>query len=119
MRVGQAGGYNAAFVTLQSRGFMPQRAYSAPPLAAAPGTGKGVSVAILGGGIAGLAAAYEMRELGYECRLLEARSIKASTRTWERRDYPHIHRTILGYCRKFGIELQVEINHVPFHTSAE
>jgi len=137
MRVGQAGGYGAAFVTLQSMGFMPQRALAAPPLAVAPGTGKGASVAILGGGVAGLVAACELRELGYECTLLEARE-RPGGRTWSVRGgdkivftdgstqtctfdkghyqnvgaarLPSIHRTMLGYCRKFGVELQVEIN---------
>src|SRR5271169_2487106 len=81
MRVGQAGGYGAAFVTLQSMGFMPQRALAVPQLAVPPGTGKGVSVVILGGGIAGLVAAYEMRQLGYQCTLLEARE-RPGGRNW-------------------------------------
>ena len=55
---------------MQSMGFMEAHAAQAEP--AAPGTGKGVKVVILGAGIAGLVAAYELRALGYECTLLEA-----------------------------------------------
>jgi len=61
MRVGQAGGYSAAFLTMQGIGLTPLRAEMPLPLAVAPGTGKGVKVVILGGGISGLVAAYEMK----------------------------------------------------------
>ena len=81
MRVGQAGGYGAAFMTMQAIGLVPARAAGVLPLAVAPGTGKGVKVAILGGGIAGLVAAYEMKALGYDCTLLEARE-RPGGRNW-------------------------------------
>jgi monoamine oxidase len=138
MRVGQAGGYSAAFLTMQSIGLMPMHAATAAPaLAAAPGSGKGVKVVILGGGIAGLVAAYELGALGYECTVLEARDRPGGrnwtvrggdkvvfedgttqTSTWDTGNYqnvgparlPSIHKTILGYCRKLGVELQVEVN---------
>ena len=136
-RVGQAGGYSAAFLTMQSMGLMPVPAAVAQPLSAAPGSGKGIKVVILGGGIAGLVAAYELRELGYQCTVLEARERPggrnwtvrggdkvvftdgtSQTSAWDTGNYqnvgparlPSIHRTILGYCRKLGVELQVEIN---------
>jgi monoamine oxidase len=136
-RVGQAGGYSAAFVAMQSIGLMPARASIVEPLAVAPGAGRGVRVVILGGGIAGLVAAYEMRDLGYDCTVLEARSrpggrnwtIRPGDKvvftdgttqqcTWDEGHYqnfgparlPSIHPTILGYCRKLGVELQVEVN---------
>jgi len=136
-RVGQAGGYSAAFVAMQSIGLLPARAALAEPLAVAPGTGKGIKVVILGGGIAGLVAAYEMRDLGYDCTVLEARSrpggrnwtIRPGDKivftdgttqqcNWDESHYqnfgparlPSIHPTILGYCRKLGVELQVEVN---------
>jgi monoamine oxidase len=135
MRVGQAGGYSAAFLTMQSMGLM--RASAAQPLSAAADTGKGVKVVILGGGIAGLVSAYEMKALGYDCIILEARTrpggrnwtvrggdkinfIDGSTQacTFDSGNYqnvgparlPSIHPTILGYCRKLGVELQVEVN---------
>jgi monoamine oxidase len=137
MRVGQAGGYGAAFMTMQAIGLVPARAAGVLPLAVAPGTGKGVKVAILGGGIAGLVAAYEMKALGYECTLLEARE-RPGGRNWTVRGgdkvkftdgseqtctfdagnyqnfgparLPSVHDHMLGYCRKFGVELEVEVN---------
>jgi monoamine oxidase len=137
MRVGQAGGYSAAFLTMQSMGLMPRMAEAAMPLTVAHGTGKGVKVVILGGGIAGLVAAYEMKALGYECTVLEARGRPGGRNwtvrggdevvftdgtkqrcTWDAGNYqnagpgrlPSIHKTMLGYCRKLGIEMQVEVN---------
>src|ERR1700735_2691518 len=137
MRVGQAGGYSAAFVAMQSMGLAPLMADCAVPLSVTPGTGKGVKVVVLGGGIAGLVAAYEMKALGYECTVLESRE-RPGGRNWTVRGgdevlftdgtkqrctfdagnyqnvgpgrLPSIHKTILGYCRKFGIEMQVEVN---------
>jgi len=136
-RVGHAGGFSAAFVAMQSLGLLPERAVAAEPMDVAPGTGKGVKVAILGGGIAGLVAAYELRAFGFECTVLEARSRPGgrnwTVRTgdkivftdgttqechWDEGHYqnfgparlPSIHTTMLGYCRKLGVELQVEIN---------
>ena len=72
MRVGQAGGYSAAFTTMQSLGLMPMKAIAAQPIAAAAGTGKGVKIVVLGGGVGGLVTAYEAK-MGYEVTLLEAR----------------------------------------------
>ncbi len=136
-RVGQAGGYGAAFVAMQGLGIAPMSAEAAVPLSVAPGTGKGVKVVILGGGLAGLVAAYEMWALGYECTVLEARGRPGGRNwtvrggdtvgfvdgtkqrcTWDAGNYqnvgparlPSIHKTMLGYCRKLGIEMQVEVN---------
>ncbi len=137
MRVGQAGGYSAAFVAMQGLGIMSERAIAEPPLSAEPGSGKGVKVVVLGGGIAGLVAAYELRALGYDCTLLEARE-RPGGRNWTVRGgdkvaftdgttqscewdlghyqnagparLPSIHPTILNYCKKLGVELQVEVN---------
>ena len=136
-RVGQAGGYSAAFLTMQGLGLIDASAAAIKSVEAATGSGKGTKVVILGGGIAGLVAAYELRSLGYECTLLEARERPggrnwtvrggdkvtfldgtAQSCTWEQGHYqnfgparlPSIHKTILGYCRKLGVELQVEVN---------
>ncbi len=134
--VGQAGGYSATFLAMQGLGLMqPSRAVAAPR--AAPGAGKGVRVVILGGGIAGLVAAYELRALGYDCTLLEARGRPGGRNwtvrsgdvveftdgtkqhcAWDAGNYqnfgparlPSIHPTMLGYCKKLGVEMQVEVN---------
>ncbi|MGC2398289.1 MAG: FAD-dependent oxidoreductase [Acidobacteriaceae bacterium] len=134
--VGRAGGYSAAFLAMQGMGLLEVSAQAAP-LHAEQGSGKGVKVVVLGGGIAGLVAAYELRALGYECTLLEARSrpggrnwtvrggdtvtLLNGTRqscTWEEGHYqnfgpgrlPSIHQNILGYCRKLAVPLEVEVN---------
>ena len=136
LRVGQAGGYSATFLAMQGLGLMQSSRAIAAPLAA-PASGKGVRVVVLGAGIAGLVAAYELRALGYECTLLEARG-RPGGRNWTVRNgdtveftdgtkqrcewgegqyqnfgaarLPSIHPTMLGYCRKLGVEMQVEVN---------
>ncbi len=136
-QVGHAGGYSAAFLAMQGLGLMETRGARAEPLQAAPGSGQGTRVVVLGGGIAGLVAAYELRNLGYHVTVLEARSrpggrnytvrggdtvklTDGSTQrcTWDPDHYqnfgparlPSIHPHILGYCKKLGVELQVEVN---------
>jgi monoamine oxidase len=135
--VGQAGGFSAAFVAMQGLGLMPARALPVPQLDMASGSGKGIKVAILGGGIAGLVAGYEMNALGFDCTVLEARH-RPGGRNWTVRPgddilftdgsvqhcewqpahyqnfgparLPSIHTTMLGYCRKFGVAMEVEVN---------
>ena len=137
MRVGQAGGYSAAFLAMQGMGLMEADAIALEPLRPPPGSGKGVKIVVLGGGIAGLVAAYELHALGYDCTVLEARErpggrnwtvrggdkvsfLDGATQScsWDPGHYqnfgparlPSIHSTMLGYCRKLGVELQVEVN---------
>ena len=135
-RVGHAGGYGAAFSTMQALGLLAQ------PEAKTVGNlpkdlGKGRKVVILGAGIAGMVAAYELRKAGFECTLLEARE-RPGGRNWTIRNgsrieftdgsvqncewkeglymnagparIPSIHRIMLGYCEELGIPLEVEIN---------
>ena len=136
-RVGQAGGYTATFATMQALGLFPMKAEVAKSIAAAPGSGKGVSVVVAGGGISGLVTAYELKKLGYTVTLLEARSRPGGrnfsvrngtvvefvdgtkqTCTWEEGHYqncgpgrlPSVHTNILNYCRELNVPLEVEIN---------
>lgn len=135
LRVGQAGGYGAAFTLMQSLGLLPLPESNGQAIK--PRDGKGTKVVILGGGIAGLAAAWEMGKLGYTCTLLEARN-RVGGRNWTIRNgntidfangisqqcvfeegnyfnagparLPSIHKTMLGYCHELGVPLEVEIN---------
>jgi monoamine oxidase len=137
LRVGQAGGYGAAFTMMQSLGLLPVMESAASALELPTGSGKGISVVILGGGIAGLSSAYELGKLGYSCTLLEARD-RVGGRNWSVRNgtkvefttgftqncvfgpglyqnvgparLPSIHQTMLGYCRELEVPLEVEVN---------
>jgi len=76
-----AGGVSAAYRTMEAMGLLPiPEAYAGPPTLPA-GSGKGTKVIILGAGIAGMVAAYELRKAGYRCTLLEARA-RAGGRNW-------------------------------------
>ena len=137
MKVGRAGGYSAVFLTMQHLGLMEVPSASATPLTLEPGSGNGTKVVILGGGIAGLVAAYEMGKAGYSCTVLEARqrpggrnwTVRNGTKIefgdgttqtaeWEDSSYfnagparlPSIHKTMLGYCKELGVPLEVEVN---------
>jgi monoamine oxidase len=102
------------------------------------GIGTGKSVLILGAGIAGMTAAYEMRKLGYGCTILEATpraggrnrtirggdvveetdSVQTCTFDSDPQNYfnsgpariPHHHEFLLGYCREFGVLLETFTN---------
>jgi monoamine oxidase len=136
-RVSHAGGYSAAFVMMQSLGLLAIPEAEAEANALRLVDGKGASVVILGAGIAGLVAAWELGKAGYRCTLLEARE-RCGGRNWTIRGgdsvefttgvrqscnfdqgnyfnagparLPAIHRTMLGYCRELGVPLEVEVN---------
>ena len=79
MRAGQTGGYGAAFVLMQSLGLLPLPEAASSPLHLVDG--RGTRVVILGGGIAGLVAAYELGKAGWSCTILEARD-RPGGRNW-------------------------------------
>jgi len=136
-RVGQVGGYSAAFASMQVLGLMPMKGEQWKAIEAPPNSGKGTKVVVLGGGIGGLVSAYELRKLGYDVTVLEARSrpggrvwtgrngdkiefADGTTQTiaWKDGNYqnigagriPSIHWTILKYCRELNVQLEVEVN---------
>jgi monoamine oxidase len=136
-RVGQIGGYTATFSAMQALGLMSARGEQWQPISAPPGIGKGTKVVVLGGGIGGLVAAYELKKLGFEVTVLEARE-RPGGRVWTGRKgdkvefvdgtvqtidwadgnyqnigagrLPSTHWTILRYCRELGVPLEVEVN---------
>ena len=137
MRAGHVGGYGAAFVLMQSLGLLaiPEAVGETGPLRLVDG--KGTRVVILGGGIAGLVAAYELGKAGWSCTILEARQ-RPGGRNWSIRNgtevdftdgtrqtcafeeghyfnagparLPSTHHTMLGYCHELGVALEVEVN---------
>src|SRR5260370_28090641 len=135
-RMAQIGGCSAAFSTRRALELIAAPGISTLPQLAAD-FGKGKKVVILGAGIAGLAAAYELRKAGFACTILEARNrpggrnwtIRDGTRveftdgsiqqcTWQNGGYlnagpariPSIHTHMLGYCQQLGVSLEVEVN---------
>jgi monoamine oxidase len=136
--VGKAGGAAAAYRTMAAMGLLPvPEAYAGPPALPA-GSGKGVTVVVLGAGIAGMVAAHELLKAGYTVHVLEARtrpggrnwSLRAGDVVeeidsvqpvgWDRAEHlyfnpgparlPYHHQGILGYCRELGVPLEVMIN---------
>lgn len=111
---------------------------SAPAHAfALPGSGAGKHVVVLGAGLAGLCAAYELSKLKYKVTLLEARD-RVGGRVWTVRKgttareqdtdlqqcsfddglyfnagpsrIPHHHQLTLHYCRELGVPIEVYNN---------
>src|SRR5215469_4707553 len=79
-RMAEIGGYSAAFSTMRALGLIAAPGISPLPQLGAD-FGKGKKVVILGAGIAGLVAAYELRKAGFECTILEARD-RPGGRNW-------------------------------------
>ena len=136
-RVGEAGGIGAAYAAMLTLGLMPNYAEAASAPALPAGAGKGTKVVILGAGMAGLSAAYELGKAGYEVTVLEARDrvgghnwtirrgskVDWSDGTTQTCNYdeglyfnsgparlPSHHQAIIGYCSELGVELEVEVN---------
>src|SRR5258708_21023491 len=86
-RVAQVGGYRATYLTMQAMGLLGTAA-AAEPLALEGGTRHGTKVVILGGGMAGLSAAYELGKAGYDCTVLEVRDRVAGRHRTVRRGAP-------------------------------
>jgi monoamine oxidase len=138
-RIGQAGGAAAVLQTMSALGLgaASTPAYAGPPQLA-PESGKGVRIAVLGGGIAGLVSAFELSKAGYAVTVLEARSRPGGRvftvrrgsvieETDSRQDVdwdsdpdlffdagaarlPQHHQGILGYARDLGVRLEVLSN---------
>jgi len=127
------GGAGAVYETLAIWDFLK------PPPAVAAGleipreSGSGKTVVILGAGVAGLCAAYELDQAGYDCVILEAdHRLGGRSLTVRRGDVfreidgpaqqcafdeglylnvgpgriPHHHVHVIDYCRRFGVSLQ-------------
>src|SRR3569832_362147 len=69
--IGRLAGAGALYETMVAMGMLQTPAAWAGPAALPQGLGKGKTVAILGAGIAGMAAAYELEKASYRCIVLE------------------------------------------------
>jgi monoamine oxidase len=136
--VARAGGTRALYATMVQLKLLPVPAAYAGPPQLPPASGEGVRVLVLGAGIAGMTAAYELGRAGYACSVLEARA-RPGGRNWSVRRgdtveeegsmqsctfdagphmyfnagparIPHHHRAILDYCRALGVPLEVIVN---------
>ena len=133
---GSVGGSTAVYRAAMGMGLLPVAARAARPQLNA--SGKSTKVLILGAGISGLTAAYELNKKGYEVQVLEA-SFRAGGRNMTVRHgsridetgYPQVcnfdddpdlyfncgparipgcHVNLLGYCKELGVELEPFIN---------
>lgn len=107
------------------------------PLPAAQSVGRGRHVAVVGAGVAGLVAALELRRRGFKVTVIEA-DARIGGRSLTLRGgsvlsmqdarqqavgfddglyfnagpgrIPSMHQTVLGYCRHYGIEMEVMVH---------
>lgn len=139
-RLGLIGGLGATLGAMQALGLtggLIGEAHGQEIATLTPTLGKGVHVVVLGAGIAGLTSAYELEQAGFQVTLLEARD-RVGGRAWTVRDgdkiemigeetqtakfsdgiyfnagparIPSFHQGLIGYAKKFGVPLEVEVN---------
>ena len=77
--IGTTAGSVAMYQAMTSLGFAADSGFKGPPQLS--GTPAGSSVLVLGAGIAGMVAAYELRKAGYKVQVLEYNS-RAGGRNW-------------------------------------
>lgn len=134
---GLLGGAGASAAALQMLGIASPGSAKAAGFALPAGSGGGKRVVVLGAGIAGLVAAYELRRAGYAVSVIEARD-RVGGRVWtirgseelaqidrplQRANFsdgqyfnagaariPSSHHVILGYARRLGVPLEVFVN---------
>lgn len=136
--IGKTAGGTAMYHAMTAMGFAAESNYSGPlKLEGAP---KGATILILGAGIAGLVAAYELRKAGYTVKVLEYNQ-RAGGRAWTLRggdEYtelggatqkvgfakgnyvnpgpwriPYHHHGVLDYAKRLGVPLEpfIQVNY--------
>ena len=145
--IGVTAGSAAMYQAMTSLGLAAESTFRGPiDLQGAP---RGASVLILGAGIAGLVAAYELRNAGYRVEVLEYNA-RVGGRNWTLRGgdsytelggyaqrcefdkdlyinpgpwrIPYHHRGILSYCKRLGVPLEafVQVNYNAYlHSSRD
>jgi monoamine oxidase len=134
-RAAAVGGSALLLNTMNAWGMGIASRVGAPP--ALTGSGKGKKVAILGAGLAGMTAAYELGKLGYQVEVLEARGFAGGRCQTARKGFalqelggelqtcrfddglyinhgpwriPLDHQSTLYYTKQFDIPLEVMVN---------
>ncbi len=138
-RAGLLGGGAAAYRAMLALGLLAGESLAREPQRLPPAESSAAGrqkrrILILGAGLAGMSAAYELGKLGYECEIFEVRD-RVGGRCWSVRrgtretdtdgniqtcefaegNYlnpgpariPGHHLTTLGYCREFGVALEI------------
>jgi monoamine oxidase len=137
-RIGAAAGSVAMYQAMTRLGHAAGTDFAGPPVLS--GGKPGTTVLVLGAGLAGMLAAYELRKAGYSVRILEFQprsggrniSLRGGDSLTELGGYtqkvefapgnyinpgpwriPYHHQAILHYCRAFGVALEpfIEVNH--------
>ncbi|MBV8106278.1 MAG: flavin monoamine oxidase family protein [Hyphomicrobiales bacterium] len=136
--IGATAGATAMYQAMTRLGFAAESPYRGP--ITLEGDPKGASVIILGAGLAGMTAAYELARAGYKVQILEYNT-RPGGRNWTIRGgdtytelggaaqqclfddglylnpgpwrIPYHHHAILDYCRRFGVALEpfIQLNH--------
>jgi len=133
--LGAVGGTSMVMSGLDSFGMSMASAQDAPPDLS--GRRDGTRVLILGAGVAGMTAAYELSKYGYETPILETRTFAGGRCQTARRGFslteangvtqrclfdegqyinhgpwriPFHHRSTLHYAKRFGVPLEVMVN---------
>jgi monoamine oxidase len=144
--IGLTAGSAAMYQAMTTMGLAAESGYKGPvKLEGAP---KGTSVLILGAGLAGMTSALELRDAGYDVKILEFNG-RAGGRNWTVRGgdtltelgggtqkcefdeglylnpgpwrIPYHHNGLLAYCKRLGVRLEPfqQLNHNAFLHSTE
>ncbi|WP_442861123.1 FAD-dependent oxidoreductase, partial [Caulobacter sp. HMWF025] len=109
------GGMSLALSGLDALGFSMASATERPP--ELTGGAKGTKVLILGAGLAGMTAAYEMSKAGYQVQILEARAFAGGRCQTARKGFQHTD--LLGNTQTCAFDEGLYINHgpwrIPYH----
>ncbi len=136
--IGAMAGSAAMYQAMTSLGFASESRYRGP--IRLEGNPRGATVLVLGAGLAGMTAALELRDAGYQVQVLEFNG-RAGGRNWTLRGgdsftelggatqacefepglyinpgpwrIPYHHRALLDYCRRLNVALEsfVQLNH--------